>query len=138
MTKARKGLMLLAMVGVLVVAFAAAALANGMPGDNMANEATGGGLEAAAIGTMGDTTVTPPMTDLLDLPALNVQEDAEGRVVMDLPGLLLVGPAKGAGAGEPSKLPTTGVNVGDMFALGMAALSGGGVLARRLRLSVAG
>jgi hypothetical protein len=31
--------------------------------------------------------------DLLDVPALTIDTDAEGRVIMDLPGLKLVGPA---------------------------------------------
>lgn len=137
MTKGRKGLILVAVVGLFVLAFGATALAavDGLStGSSMANKATGGGLEAAAIGEMGDTTVTPPLTKVLDLPALGIDRDANGRIVMDLPGLKLVGP----GGGAPSKLPTTGANAGDLFAAGMAALSAGGVLARRVRMSLAG
>lgn len=147
MTKGRKGLVLLALVGVFVLAFGAAAFAAGTvdlgPGMGSANKATGGGLEAAAIGELGNTEHGPVVKSLLDLPALNVGEDAQGRVIMDLPGLKLVGKAKGAAApapgkpGAPGKLPRTGANVGDLAAMGMAALSAGGVLARRLRLSLA-
>lgn len=137
MTKGRKGLILVAIVGLFVLAFGATALAEvGLStGSSMANKATEGGLEAAAIGEMGDTTVTPPLTKVLDLPALNVDRDANGRIVMDLPGLKLVGPG---GKGAPSKLPVTGANAGDLFAAGMAALAAGGVLARRVRMSLAG
>jgi LPXTG-motif cell wall-anchored protein len=132
--------MLLLLVGLFVLAFGAGAMAQVMPGGNMANKATGGGLEGAAIGKLGDTTVTPPLSPLLNLPALHIDQDAEGRVVMDLPGLKLVGKPKGAPAAPgrgPSKLPKTGANVGDIFALGMAALSGGGILVRRVKLSLA-
>lgn len=140
MRKSYRGIILLGLVGLMVLGLGTVALANGAlgPGMKTANEATGGGLEAAAIGELGDTTVTPPFEKVLDLPALNVDRDAEGRIIMDLPGLKLVGPAKGAKAAPPpGKLPVTGANVGDIFALGMAALSGGGLLARRLRLSLA-
>src|SRR5689334_11682352 len=120
MTKGRRGLVLLGLVAMFVLALAASAFAQTMPGGSMANKATGGGLEAAAIGKMGDTTVTPPVTPLLNLPALNMGRDAEGRVVLDLPGLKLVGKAKGAAPAAPSHLPKTGVNVSDLLALGMA------------------
>jgi LPXTG-motif cell wall-anchored protein len=146
MTKGYRGILILALVGLFVLMLGAAALANGgLPGMGTANGATGGGLEAAAIGELGDTTVTPPLEKLLDLPALHADCDAEGRVVMDLPALKLVGKPgtaacgpKAAPAAGPSRLPKTGANVGDIFAAGMAALSGGGVLVRRLRFSLAG
>lgn len=111
------------------------------PGLGTANAATGGGLEAAAIGQMGDTSFDESTArPLMDLPALDTEIDAQGRIRMDLPGLTLYGPGKAApepAAPEgPGKLPVTGANVGDIFALGLAALSGGGVLLRRLRLSL--
>lgn len=84
---------------------------------------------------------------LLDLPALNACETADGRVVMDLPALRLVEPKGLDKEPEPApvvkhdhgpgKLPRTGVNVGDLAAMGLAALAGGGVLVRRLRLALA-
>jgi LPXTG-motif cell wall-anchored protein len=141
MKKGTKGAILLALVGMFVLALtvgASAAVSGLSTGMNSADKATGGGLEAAAVGTLGDTTTTPPFTKVLDLPALNVDRDAMGRIVMDLPGLKLVSrPHGAAGAGAPAKLPKTGANVGDLFAAGMAALSTGGVLARRLKLSLA-
>ena len=133
MSKGRKGLILSALVALFVLGLGLSAFAADMPGGSMANKATGGGLEGAAIGQMGDTTVTPPLHDLLDLPALNIQEDANGRVVMDLPGLKLVGKGKG---GRPGKLPTTGVNTGDFAALGAAVLAAGFVLLRKVRLAL--
>jgi len=77
---------------------------------------------------------------LLDLPALNACTDAEGRVIMDLPALNLRSEPNFFGepeaAPEPSgPLPKTGVNVGDVAAIGLAALGMGGVLVRRLRFS---
>lgn len=123
-----------ALVGALMLAFGGAASAQmDLPGMGSANDATGGGLEGPALGELGDTEHGECEEELLDIPALDACEDAEGRVIMDLPGLKLVGPADDD---EPT-LPETGANVGDIAAMGMAALAGGGVLLRRLRLSFA-
>ncbi len=148
MTNKLKAMVLVAVTGVFLGMGSTAFAQLGLPGDGVADGATGGGLEAAAIGEMGDTDHGPCVEDVLDLPALEVCEDAEGHLIMDLPGLKLVGPGDGAadatpaptaspGPAGPDRLPVTGVNVGDIFALGMAALSGGGVLLRRLRMSLA-
>ena len=153
MSKSFKGLMLVALSAVFVLALGAVAFAQtgvtgvdtGVdlgPGMGAANAATGGGLEAAAVGEMGNTEFDEASaTPVLDLPALDVEKDAAGRIRMDLPGLVLYGPGKGAApagpGGGPGRLPTTGVNVGDIAAMGLAALSGGAVLLRRLRLSFA-
>lgn len=138
----RRAAVLFVATGAAAFALSTAAVAQSSmgPGMGSANKATGGGLEAAAIGQMGDTTVTPPLTPVLDLPALNIDEDAEGRIVMDLPGLKLVGKPKARPAPAPGpagKLPKTGVNVGDLAAAGMAALAAGGILRRRLALRLA-
>jgi LPXTG-motif cell wall-anchored protein len=160
----RKRLMVaVATAGLLILGLGPAASAQlGLPGDGAANQATGGGLEAAAIGQLGDTEHGPIVDTLLDLPALNVGVDAEGRVVMDLPGLKLVGPADPAVAPPPAPpvapvdpvdpavdrpaptepapraLPVTGMEAGDMAAAGLAALALGGWLLRRMRVSVLG
>ena len=130
---------LVALVGALVLAFGGAAFAQlDLPGMGQADDATGGGLEAPALGELGDTSHGPCEEDVFDLPALNACRDAEGRIIMDLPGLKLVSPPEGGAPEGPSKLPTTGANVGDIAALGMAALASGGVLLRRMRLALAG
>lgn len=122
---------IVALVGALVLAFGGAALAQlDLPGMGSANDATGGGLEGPALGELGNTEHGECVEELLNIPALDACEDAEGRVIMDLPGLKLVGPAR-------PELPETGANVGDIAAIGMAALAGGGVMLRRLRLSFA-
>jgi LPXTG-motif cell wall-anchored protein len=73
--------------------------------------------------------------DVLDLPALDVCKDEQGRHLMELPAIgILREPATPAPADK--KLPKTGVNVGDFAAIGAAALAGGSVLLRRLRLAV--
>jgi LPXTG-motif cell wall-anchored protein len=152
MSKSLKGLMLVALAAMFVMAFGAMAFAQTAgvtgtstgvdmgPGLGAANNATGGGLEAAAVGEMGNTQFDEASAvPVLDLPALGVERDAQGRIRMDLPGLTLYGPGKAAPVvpGGPGRLPTTGVNVGDIAAMGMAALSGGAVFLRRLRLSFA-
>jgi LPXTG-motif cell wall-anchored protein len=80
---------------------------------------------------------------LLDLPALDACRTADGRVIMDLPALKLVEP-KGLDKevtpvpdDGPGRLPKTGANARDLAAIGLAALAGGGVLVRRLRLAAA-
>jgi LPXTG-motif cell wall-anchored protein len=65
------------------------------------------------------------------MPAIDSCRDADGRVIMDLPALKLVGPA------APKKLPATGVNAGDFAALGGAVLAAGFALLRRVRLAIA-
>lgn len=141
-TKVRT-LIVAALVGLFGLGWAGAAMAQiaDMPGGGTANDAVGGGLEAPAVGELGDTSHGPCVETLLDLPAIGACEDAEGRVVMDLPALKLVGPRdKGPEhpvPHAPTRLPVTGVNAGDLAALGFAALTGGGVIIRRLRLAVA-
>jgi LPXTG-motif cell wall-anchored protein len=133
---------------VLLVAAAATFLAVGLgasafaqlPGMGTANNATGG-LIAPALNNLGNTEHGPCVQQLLNLPALNSCRDAQGRVIMDLPGLTLVGPPAAAPKPAPAPvgraLPHTGVNVGDFAAIGLAALAGGAVLLRRMRLSFA-
>lgn len=127
----------LAVLAALALAAGGSALAQlDLPGMDSADESTGG-LIGPAVGAMGQTEHGECVKDLLNLPALDACEDAEGRVVMDLPGLTLVSPPDFFE--QPSKpddaLPKTGVNVGDVAAIGMAALGIGGVFLRRLRLS---
>lgn len=135
MSNKARALIVAAAVGLfgLVSGSAFAQVAN-LPGMGGADDAVGGGLEAPAVGELGDTEHGPCVKQLLDLPAIGACEDAEGRVIMDLPALKLVGPK--AEGDVPTELPETGVNVGDLAALGMAALTAGGVLLRRMRLSV--
>src|SRR5687768_1925683 len=72
------------------------------PGSGIADSATGGGLEAAAIGKLGNTEFDESSARrILDLPALPVDVDASGRVRMDLPALTLYGPGKSAPAPAP-------------------------------------
>jgi LPXTG-motif cell wall-anchored protein len=101
-----------------------------MPGMDTAEENTGG-LEAPAVGELGDTDHGPCVEELLNVPAIDSCRDAEGRVIMDLPALKLVGPR------ELRELPATGVNAGDFAAMGGAALAAGAVLLRRVRLALA-
>jgi LPXTG-motif cell wall-anchored protein len=133
---------------VLFVASAAALLAVGLgasafaqlgPGTGAADKATGG-LIGPALNNLGNTEHGPCVQQLLDLPALNSCRDAQGRVIMDLPGLTLVGPPSPAPKAAPvtsRALPHTGANVGDFAAIGLAALACGAVLLRRMRLSFA-
>jgi len=101
-----------------------------LPAMGTANGSTGG-LIAPALGNMGDTSHGPCVQQLLNMPALNSCRDANGKVIMDLPALTLVGPA------APKKLPATGANTGDIAAIGAAALAAGFVLLRRVRLALA-
>lgn len=130
-TKVRM-LVVAGLAAILGVTFAGSAFAQlgDMPGMGTASKNTGG-LEAPAVGELGDTHHGPCVEKLLNMPAIDSCRDAEGRVIMDLPALLLVGPA------APKKLPTTGVNVGDFAALGGAVLAAGFVLLRRVRLALA-
>ena len=122
----------------LAVGLSASAFAQLGPGTGTADKATGG-LIAPALNSLGNTDHGPCVQQLLNLPALKSCKDAQGRVLMNLPGLTLVGPpeAKKAPATPSHALPHTGVNVGDFAAIGLAALAGGAVLLRRMRLSFA-
>jgi LPXTG-motif cell wall-anchored protein len=131
---------------VLFVASAAALLAVGLGGMAFAagplgpGTGTVGGLIGPALNNLGNTEHGPCVQQLLDLPALNSCRDAQGRVIMDLPGLTLVGPPSPAPKAAPvtsRALPHTGANVGDFAAIGLAALACGAVLLRRMRLSFA-
>ena len=104
-----------------------------LPGMGGANNATGG-LIAPALGNLGDTSHGPCVQQLLNMPALNSCRDANGKVIMDLPALTLVGPA---GQRQPRRLPATGVNAGQIAAIGAAALAAGLVLQRRVRMALA-
>jgi LPXTG-motif cell wall-anchored protein len=131
MSKKIKGLLIAGLVAVFGLAFGGSALAQlgDLPGMGTSNT---GGLEAPAVGELGDTTHGPCVEDLLNLPALDSCRDAEGRVIMDLPALKLVSPA-----GGPSRLPATGLNTEDFAAIGAVALAAGAVLLRRVRLALA-
>lgn len=129
MSKKVRVLMVAGIAAIFGLAFGGSALAQ--VGDLPGMGTTGmGGLEAPALGELGDTTHGPCVKDLLDLPAVGACEDAAGRVIMDLPALKLVGPT-------PQKLPETGANVGDFAAMGAAALAGGAALIRRVRMALA-
>jgi len=131
MTKLRM-LVVAAFIAVFGFGIGGSALAQlgDLPGMDTAGANTGG-LEAPAVGELGDTRHGPCVEELLNLPALDSCRDAEGRVIMDLPALKLVGPA------APKALPATGVNAGDFAAMGGAALAAGAVLLRRVRLAIA-
>ena len=118
-----------AIIGLTFAGTASAQLGD-MPGMGTAGANTGG-LDAPAVGELGDTSHGPCVEQLLDMPAVNSCRDADGRVIMDLPALKLVGPA------APKKLPATGVNVGDFAALGGAVLAAGFALLRRVRVALA-
>ena len=132
---------------VLLVGAAAAALAIGLgasafaqlgPGTSMADKATGG-IIGPALGSLGNTEHGPCVQQLLNLPALRGCKDAQGHVILDLPALTLVGPPTPTARPAPviRALPRTGINVGDFAAIGLAALAGGAVLLRRMRLAFA-
>lgn len=129
MSKKIRVLLVTALAAVFGLGFGGSALAQVSDLPGMGTNENIGGLEAPAVGELGNTEHGPCVKELLGLPALDSCEDAEGRVIMDLPGLKLVGPAR--------KLPVTGVNAGDLAAMGAAALAGGAVLLRRVRLALA-
>ncbi len=131
MSKKIKGLLIAGLVAVFGLAFGGAALAGGPIGDLPGMDAAGantGGLEAPAVGELGDASHGPCVEDLLDIPALGACRDAEGRIIMDLPALKLV---------SPRALPATGLNTEDFAAIGAVALAAGAVLLRRVRLALA-
>lgn len=133
MTKVRL-LVVAAFIAVFGLGIGGSALAQvgDLPGMDTAEENTGG-LEAPAVGELGDTDHGPCVEELLNLPALDSCRDAAGRVIMDLPALKLVGPTGAA----PRALPETGVNVGDFAAMGGVALAAGAAMLRRVRLALA-
>lgn len=133
MSKKLKATLIAAVVALFGVALAGQAFAQanplgGLPG--MGTTGTGG-LTAPALGDLGDTSHGPCVQQLLNMPALNSCRDANGKVIMNLPALTLVGPA------APKKLPATGANTGDIAAIGAAALAAGVVLLRRVRMAMA-
>src|SRR5688500_16498467 len=76
--------------------------------------------------------------NVMDLPALNVCKDAQGRHILNLPA---IGSLREPATPQPAartggSLPKTGLEVEDFAAIGMAAAAGGAVLLRRLRLAV--
>jgi LPXTG-motif cell wall-anchored protein len=77
------------------------------------------------------------VTEVMDLPALNVCKDAQGRNILELPAIgELREPSTPAPASGSGKLPHTGMHTEDFAAMGLAAVAGGAVLLRRLRLAV--
>src|SRR5213593_1543067 len=68
------------------------------------------------------------VTEVMDLPALNVCKDAQGRAILELPAIgelrELATPAPSHHAGA---LPKTGMHTEDFAAIGLAALAGGAV-----------
>ena len=132
MSKKIKVALVASVAAVLGLTFAGTASAQlgDMPGMGTAGANTGG-LEAPAVGELGSTEHGPCVEELLNMPAIDSCRDAEGRVIMDLPALKLVGPA------APKKLPATGVNVGDFAAMGGAVLAAGFALLRRVRVALA-
>jgi LPXTG-motif cell wall-anchored protein len=102
--------------------------------------AFGGSALAQAAGDLPLDAHEDCVENVMDLPALNVCKDAQGRHILDLPAIgALREPAPAAAAPAPrgGALPKTGVNTADFAAIGFAALAGGAVLLRRLRLAVA-
>jgi LPXTG-motif cell wall-anchored protein len=78
------------------------------------------------------------VTEVMNLPAMNVCKDAQGRNILQMPAIgELREPSTPAPARSSGTLPKTGMNAGDFAAIGAAALAGGAVLIRRMRLAVA-
>lgn len=113
----------LLMVGLVAVwGFALAGVSSAQPGDN-----------GVPIDAPEDC-----VEEVMDLPALNVCKDAQGRHLLDLPAIGTLReplPAKSA-APSSGRLPKTGMGTEDFAAIGLAAFAGGAVLLRRLRLAV--
>src|SRR5688500_20326335 len=75
--------------------------------------------------------------NVMDLPALNVCKDAQGRHLLDLPAIgTLREPLPEKAPASKGTLPKTGMGTEDFAAVGLAALAGGAVLLRRMRLAV--
>jgi LPXTG-motif cell wall-anchored protein len=123
-------MLVVAAIATLGFGFGASAFAQVPDLPGMGTTGTGG-LEAPAVGELGDTSHGPCVEQLLNIPALDSCRDADGKVIMDLPALKLVGPA------APKKLPATGMNAGDFAAIGAAALAFGAVILRRVRPALA-
>jgi LPXTG-motif cell wall-anchored protein len=94
---------------------------------------------SSALAQSNDLPIDAPddcVENVMDLPALNVCKDAQGRHILNLPAIgSLREPATPAPASRGA-LPKTGLEVEDFAAIGMAAAAGGAVLLRRLRLAV--
>ena len=123
-------MLVVAVLATLGLGFGASAMAQVPDLPGMGTTGTGG-LTAPAVGSLGDTSHGPCVEQLLNIPALDSCRDADGKVIMDLPALELVGPA------APKKLPATGMNAGDFAAIGAAALAFGAVILRRVRPALA-
>ena len=99
----------------------------------------GWGMAGSAL-AQSDLPIDAPedcVENVMDLPALNVCKDAQGRHILNLPAIgSLREPAPSAAPAARGSLPKTGLEVEDFAAIGMAALAGGAVLLRRLRLAV--
>jgi LPXTG-motif cell wall-anchored protein len=102
--------------------------------------AFGVGIAAGASAAPSKQFREECVESVMDLPALPVCKDAQGRHMMELPAIgILREPATPAPApvAPRAPLPKTGMHVEDFAAIGLAALAGGAVLVRRLRLAVA-
>jgi len=100
----------------------------------------GWGMAGSALAQSGDDLPIDAPEDcvenVMDLPALNVCKDAQGRHILNLPA---IGSLREPATPKPATggtLPKTGLHTEDFAAIGMAALAGGAVLLRRLRLAV--
>ena len=107
MRRSLKMLLVGAAAAFMAVGLSASAFAQLGPGTGAADKATGG-LIAPALNSLGNTEHGPCVQQLLDLPALNSCKDAQGRVIMDLPGLTLVGPPEAKAPAVSKPLPKTG------------------------------
>ena len=100
----------------------------------------GWGMAGSALAQSDDLPLDASedcVENVMDLPALNVCKDAQGRHILNLPAIgNLREPAPAPAAPTRGALPKTGLEVEDFAAIGMAALAGGAVLLRRLRLAV--
>jgi LPXTG-motif cell wall-anchored protein len=100
----------------------------------------GWGMAGSALAQSDDLPLDASedcVENVMDLPALNVCKDAQGRHILNLPAIgNLREPAPATSAPTRGALPKTGLEVEDFAAIGMAALAGGAVLLRRLRLAV--
>jgi LPXTG-motif cell wall-anchored protein len=100
----------------------------------------GWGMAGSALAQSNDLPLDAPedcVENVMDLPALNVCKDAQGRHILNLPAIgSLREPATPQPAPARGSLPKTGLHTEDFAAIGMAALAGGAVLLRRLRLAV--
>jgi LPXTG-motif cell wall-anchored protein len=101
--------------------------------------ALGIGFGGSALAQAGDLPADANedcVENVMDLPALNVCKDAQGRHILNLPAIGDLREPAPPAAPKSGSLPKTGVNTADFAAIGFAALAGGAVLLRRLRLAV--